>query len=97
MIDQAIIDRGRRAEHLLTDETLKEALEFLATAAQDEWRNTRSADYDAREEAYRQVAAIDALKGQLTRWLQEAQVVANRHAKAEERAQRRPERRFGLV
>lgn len=92
----ARLARGRHAQRLLDDETVRDALDYLADRATQEWRHSASANYDGREEAFRHVQALDALKGQLEAWASDAKALENKEAKAEARAQQ-PRRRFGVV
>jgi hypothetical protein len=89
----ARLARGRKAKDVLSSEMIAEALDFLTDRACAEWRGSASANYDAREEAFRQVAAIDALKAQLKVWADDAEGLALKQEREASKAQRLP--RFG--
>lgn len=55
--------RARRAEALLSDELLVEAFNAIEQQAMARWRV--SEDIDAREDAWRSIRAVDALRAQL--------------------------------
>lgn len=80
---QAQLDRGRRARALLDDATLNEALDEIRGRITAEWQDTAAVSKDKREVLYQQVAAVDALKGQLTRWAEDQVYLSARLEKAE--------------
>lgn len=79
---QASIDRGRRAENLLADEVLSQAFEEIERKLTEQWRNTSDASSDAREALFRQVAALQSVRGQLKHWSEDAKLYAARIEKA---------------
>lgn len=81
---QAQIDRGLRAKALLDDPTLNEALLEITARVTAEWQDTAAFSQDKREVLYHQVAAVDALKGQLKRWSEDQIYLAARLEKAKQ-------------
>jgi len=86
---QAKLDRGSSAARILSEEAIMAALDELAAQAQQEWRQSRSADDMVRDVAYRQIAALDALRAQLESWAGEAQMIQANLDKAERRSRAR--------
>lgn len=95
----ARLARGRKAMDLLGAEITAEAFDYLTDVATAEWRTSASANYDAREEAFRQVAALDALKAQLSAWAEDARGLAHKQQlqRARDEAKAIRPRRFGVV
>jgi hypothetical protein len=69
---EAILQRGRRAKDVLENETVVEAIDHIADRLQAEWRATNSPMAAHRESLFHQVAAMDAIKRQLTQWAADA-------------------------
>lgn len=79
---QLAIDRGRRAEGLLNDETLQEAFGEIEAKLTDEWRRSADPSNDKREALFRQVAALQSVRGQLKAWSEDAKFIAAKIEKA---------------
>lgn len=82
--DRALLalDRGRRADMLLNDETLIEAFRDIEVRLTNEWRNSASASKEMRETLHHQVAAIQSVRDQLRRWSEDAKFIAAKLEKA---------------
>ena len=60
-----VIARGVAAERLLNDPVLKAALDEIQTTAVEMWLASKPSEADRREELFRQVKAIELLRGKL--------------------------------
>lgn len=69
---EAIFDRGRRAQAVLDNETVVEALDHISETLLRQWRSTTSTMTITRETLFHQVAAMDALRAQLRSWVDTA-------------------------
>jgi hypothetical protein len=83
-----IIDRGRRAEDLIKNETLAEVLAAMEEDATTRWLASHSRDIDGREVLYHQVQAILTLKATLHSWVESAKAEAAKLEKIEMRRAR---------
>lgn len=79
---QLALDRGRRAEGLLNDETLAEAFNEIEAKLTDEWRRSADPSNEKREALFRQVAALQSVRGQLKAWSDDAKFIAAKIEKA---------------
>lgn len=73
---QLALDRGRRSQYLLTDETLAEAFAEIEAKLLDGWKSTPSPAAQQREAIFNQVAALQSVRDQLKRWSEDAKFVA---------------------
>lgn len=65
-LEQARI-RGERARQIIEDEVFVSAFAAIEADLTSAWRNSGVADSDAREDAYRMLRALDAVRADLTR------------------------------
>lgn len=79
---QLALDRGRRSEGLLNDVTLQEAFAEIEAKLTEEWRRSADPSNDKREALFRQVAALQSVKGQLKAWSEDAKFIAAKIEKA---------------
>lgn len=84
-----IIDRGRRAEDLIKNETLAEALTAMEEDATTRWLASHSRDIDGREVLYHHMQAILGLRATLERWVETAKAEAAKLEKVELRKARK--------
>ena len=82
---EAILERGRRARAALEDETVTEAMDYIAEQLQRQWRATTASMTQRREELFHQIAAIDSTRAQLRRWVDDADFEIAKREKAKER------------
>ena len=82
---EAIFERGRRAEAVLDNETVTEALDYISESLLRQWRATTSTMTSTRETLFHQVAAMDALRAQLRSWVETAAFEQAKLDKANER------------
>lgn len=81
----AIVNKGRNAEHLLNDPTLNEALEEMLSECSLGWLATAQGDFERRDELYLRAQAIKDLRGKLQGWLNSAQMEAAKLQKQQRR------------
>lgn len=75
MTPEQVIDRGHRAEALLKNELLNEALETILERISRQWLATKreaNIDTEQREELHARANAIQEFRGQLMSWLNDA-------------------------
>lgn len=72
MTPDEIIALGKSAELLLKHETLNRAFEEMLHEASLAWLATRPVQIDDREQLYAHAYAIQALRGKLTQWVNDA-------------------------
>jgi hypothetical protein len=78
-----------QAERLLNDPILTDAFAVVVNEAIAEWLRTPPNATEKREELYRQVVAVDRLRGRLRSIIDEGKM-AERKAEAIQRSQNRP-------
>lgn len=87
MTPSEIAARARRAQELLDHPTFQEVVSAVEEQALADWRGSAPGSVGLREERFAQVRALDALKGKLSGWIEEA---AYRAAREERREARKP-------
>lgn len=80
---QLALDRGRRADVLMADETFTEAFGEIEARLTEQWRKSADASHEQREALFRQVAALQSVRGQLKAWSEDAKFIAARIEKAQ--------------
>ena len=79
---QLALQRGRRADDLLSDPVLSEAFAEIEAKLSSEWRDSASISHEKREVLFHQVSAIQSVRAQLKRWSEDAVYLAARIEKA---------------
>lgn len=69
---EAILQRGREARAVLENETVLHAMDLITERLQRDWRSTTANMTQRREELFFQIAAMDAVRGQLKAWVEQA-------------------------
>lgn len=72
------VDRAARAEALLRDPLIVEAFESLETQFVSAWKESAINDAEARENIYRLLQALDALKGHFRQVLEDGKLAKER-------------------
>ncbi len=82
---RAIIEQGERARTVLGNEAVIDAMDHISNQLQQQWRSTTSPMTQRREELFHQIAALDAVRGQLKTWVEAAKYEQEKLDKANQR------------
>lgn len=76
-----VIARGLAAERILADETMNEAWSALLHDLMAEWAKSPESKPELREALYRNVVAIDRVRGKLSSFVQDGKFAAEKARK----------------
>lgn len=69
MADEEVIRKGKEAEGLLNNPVIKDAFEGVRKQLENGWKNSKVNDQVLREECYRMLHCLEAVRTQLTTYV----------------------------
>lgn len=81
--EELALERARAAQHLLSNELLKQAFEDLDAYYKSAVFSSKPTQHELREECYRMVAVLAQVKMALTRHIETGKIVADTRGKRE--------------